>query len=627
MGAPITPTGLLNGVNTIFTLSVVPVDTACVLLFLNGVYQVQTIDYTIVTDTITYAVAPSATDKHVALVYDPTSTDTGGTGGPGPTGPTGPSGPAGPSGTPGASGTAGAVGPSGPSGPAGATGPSGPSGPAGPSGTGGGGGTGSNTFNPAFVSASANDDHVTNGVWEDVASLTVTFTPATATDALAFCELDWQPLTGNWDHIWLRFVVDGTPLATKVMYQRNTGADTTTIRSASMYSFLPAMTAAAHTVKVQVNNGSTSQQIRVAGRQLLLMPAVNSGIGLQGPSGTPGTNGIQGIPGSPGPSAPANVYVSPSGNDTTGDGSSGSPYLTIGKAVSQIPLYVDKDVTIHLADGTYAEGIDISNRTSLGTSTIIIVGNTTTPNNVIVSGTTTFPSICGASGGTCVVHIGGPVFVKLQAFKTTGTADCGVFSHDRANVHTQDLHIATICSLGFEGIFNVSCHFEDDLLIDAATSGGIYLTNMSRGSMSASVGSGKQLHIIGPATVVDFQAITVSYTSHLTASSPDHPISILLENMKIAVQLGLQSTFQLWFYPSTFVAQNSSRPSNSSGVLATDQSSFSGRASMTFQGFSYAFNANSLAYCEHDGSQGGSWTLTNVGITSNTGTGAVSNIF
>ena len=52
------------------------------------------------------------------------------------------------------------------------------------------------------------------------------------------------------------------------------------------------------------------------------------------------------------------VYVSPSGSDTTGDGTSGKPYATITKALSVIPKNLNgHDAYVSIANGTYDENV------------------------------------------------------------------------------------------------------------------------------------------------------------------------------------------------------------------------------------------------------------------------------
>jgi hypothetical protein len=60
------PAGTLNGTNTVFTLSTAPNPANSLILFLNGIEQKTGTDYTLSGGTITYAVAPIATDWQYA---------------------------------------------------------------------------------------------------------------------------------------------------------------------------------------------------------------------------------------------------------------------------------------------------------------------------------------------------------------------------------------------------------------------------------------------------------------------------------------------------------------------------------------------------------------------------------
>ena len=54
------------------------------------------------------------------------------------------------------------------------------------------------------------------------------------------------------------------------------------------------------------------------------------------------------------------VYVSKSGNDQTGDGSSSAPYLTIQKAINALPKCLEGYMaTISISDGTYDERLEL----------------------------------------------------------------------------------------------------------------------------------------------------------------------------------------------------------------------------------------------------------------------------
>lgn len=64
-----TPSGTLDGSNTLFTLTYSPVNLPAIWLFLNGVFQEPTSDFTVTGSTITYAVAPSSTDEHFIIYF------------------------------------------------------------------------------------------------------------------------------------------------------------------------------------------------------------------------------------------------------------------------------------------------------------------------------------------------------------------------------------------------------------------------------------------------------------------------------------------------------------------------------------------------------------------------------
>ena len=80
-------------------------------------------------------------------------------------------------------------------------------------------------------------------------------------------------------------------------------------------------------------------------------------------------------------------YVATTGNDTTGDGSSGNPWATIQHAYDVIVATLDTagyTVTIQVADGTYTTGIEIT-KAWMGGGNVHILGNTSTPSNVVIS--------------------------------------------------------------------------------------------------------------------------------------------------------------------------------------------------------------------------------------------------
>lgn len=140
-----------------------------------------------------------------------------------------------------------------------------------------------------------------------------------------------------------------------------------------------------------------------------------------------GSNGVGGITGQVlqtqlvdivdtvgGLSADRYVYVSPSGNDTTGDGSVGNPYATIAKAVEPLPRIDLNGYTfkVLLADGTYTFGSStmIPAPKSYGSSsgTVYIEGQSGVAANVIVG-----------NGAAACFNIAGRTTFKNLTFKST----------------------------------------------------------------------------------------------------------------------------------------------------------------------------------------------------------------
>ena len=104
-------------------------------------------------------------------------------------------------------------------------------------------------------------------------------------------------------------------------------------------------------------------------------------------------------------------YVSTTGNDSTGNGSSGNPWLTLQHAWNVITTFDlgGYTATIQLADGTYTGGLFVSSAPIGGN--VVINGNTTTPANVIVT-----------SSSLATIRIACPIQVTLQNFEVRNSA-------------------------------------------------------------------------------------------------------------------------------------------------------------------------------------------------------------
>ena len=98
------------------------------------------------------------------------------------------------------------------------------------------------------------------------------------------------------------------------------------------------------------------------------------------------------------------LYVDTGGNDSTGDGSSGTPYLTIGKAIAHFVekyAYINTDCTIAVGGGTFSitAALDLAGLTIPGSLTIKAMD--TSDNELYTIGT------AGAGADTTITLEGG----------------------------------------------------------------------------------------------------------------------------------------------------------------------------------------------------------------------------
>ena len=89
--------------------------------------------------------------------------------------------------------------------------------------------------------------------------------------------------------------------------------------------------------------------------------------GATGPTGRTGSTGPIGPQGLTGPTGPGFLptsayYVAKNGNDTTGNGGVGNPFLTIGKAVGLVGASQTQQVVINVLPGQYTESLTLSNK-------------------------------------------------------------------------------------------------------------------------------------------------------------------------------------------------------------------------------------------------------------------------
>lgn len=85
------------------------------------------------------------------------------------------------------------------------------------------------------------------------------------------------------------------------------------------------------------------------------------------------------------------------GSDTLGDGTLAKPFQTIARAGAFVRDRIDTssfNVTIQVADGSYAAGLNIPQR--VGGGNLIVTGNTATPANCVVTATQGFNALFGS---------------------------------------------------------------------------------------------------------------------------------------------------------------------------------------------------------------------------------------
>ena len=119
------------------------------------------------------------------------------------------------------------------------------------------------------------------------------------------------------------------------------------------------------------------------------------------------------------------IYVSTSGNDASGDGSSSYPFRTIQHAINCVPKYLEgREITINIASGTYAEDVVISGysggsiRMAFGTVTINSL--TAYESFAILSGTSLSIAASGKTYGLHA-HRGSNIICQLPLTITGST--------------------------------------------------------------------------------------------------------------------------------------------------------------------------------------------------------------
>lgn len=132
------------------------------------------------------------------------------------------------------------------------------------------------------------------------------------------------------------------------------------------------------------------------------------------------------------------LYVAVNGSDVTGNGSSGTPYQTIGAAITaRAGISSAVMTTIHLRSGTYTENITLATNTSLvgetGTSDpaadpVVIVGNVSAAaTNVGIYGLTV-TGTCSLTGAGNAYALNNVTVNSSGTFCVSGNSTCSITS-------------------------------------------------------------------------------------------------------------------------------------------------------------------------------------------------------
>lgn len=135
------------------------------------------------------------------------------------------------------------------------------------------GDTGASLSPSRFYTAysTSSDVHTNNNVWEDVAGLSITFTPAAISSAMIECTSICQPTSGNWEQLHFRLVIDGSNTDTIFRLERSSGPDGARFWTFHFHWFVAALSVASHTIKVQMYDNGSSQDWTFSNRRMTIL--------------------------------------------------------------------------------------------------------------------------------------------------------------------------------------------------------------------------------------------------------------------------------------------------------------------------------------------------------------------
>lgn len=256
-----------------------------------------------------------------------------------------------------------------------------------------------------------------------------------------------------------------------------------------------------------------------------------------------------------------NLYISPSGSDSTGNGTQATPYATLGKALSTVASPLTDSVVVN-ASGTFAEGIDVSHFVMDGAKSLTISGGTFTG-----SLPCSYEALTGAfdpnvSSAVCAV---GPVSLILKNLTIAATANTGVGCSE--SVCVLDGVTVTGSTATAVGVNHARLNIRHNVTLSNCSSFCLYLSHLATA----------QQDVIGTLTITGTSlqtslGIVEEFTS-VYAILASGPTNVTISNVNSAIVLTSTSSFNSFVSTGTVNVSNATL-SPGQGIYTTASSSF-----------------------------------------------------
>lgn len=305
-------------------------------------------------------------------------------------------------------------------------------------------------------------------------------------------------------------------------------------------------------------------------------------------SGTAGTSA--GLGSLPAVGASTTYYVSTSGSDNNSCLSSGAACATLAHVMGLIPGLVGGAYTINVADGTYAEGINLQGYGRA--QSISITGNITTPANVIFSGSVNC-TVGDDTYTTDVCNYGG--WLALTGVTLTGSVTRGIFSTGHARTLLNSVVVSgTTTIAAIESSLKSTTEINGNVTVSNCAAQCIYANQNSafelyKGTVSITGNGTGQGLLLKEQSMFDIHGNVALATAILTVSNVVNCF-YLVEGSQF-----LNSNSQNF---GTLSCSNTSTPGSSAGIYAGTQSNvlFNQAGGMTINHFSTCIQSDGSAF-------------------------------